>query len=78
MKTAVSVPDAVFDAAEAVAQRLGLSRSQLYSQAVAEFVDKHRDDAVTQLLNRVYSKQSSRLDPALEVMQFTSLPDEDW
>jgi metal-responsive CopG/Arc/MetJ family transcriptional regulator len=78
MKTAISIPDGVFDAADAVARRLGLSRSQLYSQAVEEFVRKHRDDDVTRTLNRVYSKHSSRLDPALESMQFLSLPDEEW
>jgi hypothetical protein len=68
----------VFDAAEDVAQRLGLSRSQLYSRAIKEFVSKHRDDEVTQALNRVYSQHSSQLDPVLEAMQLISLPDEEW
>jgi len=44
MKTAISIPDPLFDAAEDVADRLGVSRSQLYAKALAEYVAKHRDD----------------------------------
>jgi metal-responsive CopG/Arc/MetJ family transcriptional regulator len=78
MKTAISVPDALFDAAEEVADRLGVSRSQLYATALAEYVAKHRDDEVTAALNRVYAEQSSEVDPVLSAMQFVSLPSEDW
>lgn len=78
MKTAISIPDPIFDAAEQVAGRLGLSRSELYARAVAEFVRRHRDDKVTQALNRVYSRHSSRLDPVLEKIQYASLPYEEW
>lgn len=78
MKTAISVPDPVFDAAETVARRLGLSRSELYTRAVAEFLEKHRGDKVTEALNRVYSKHSSGLDSVLERIQYLSLPHEEW
>lgn len=78
MKTAISIPDVLFDAAEEVADRLGISRSQLYAKALAEYVSKHRDDDVTAALNRVYAEQPSEMDPVLAAMQFTSLPSEDW
>jgi len=78
MKTAVSIPDVLFDAADEVADRLGMSRSQLYAKALAEYVSKHRDDDVTAALNRVYAEQPSELDPVLAAMQFISLPSEDW
>ena len=78
MKTAVSIPDVLFDAADEVADRLGMSRSQLYAKALAEYVSKHRDDDVTAALNRVYAEQPSELDPVLAAMQFASLPSEDW
>ena len=78
MKTAISIPDPLFDAADKVAERLGVSRSQLYAKAIAEFVGKHHDDQVTEALNRVYAKYSSTLDPVLEAMQFMSLPKEEW
>ena len=78
MKTAISIPDPLFDAAEDVADRLGMSRSQLYAEALAEYVAKHRDDQVTEALNQVYAKYSSTLDPVLVAMQFASLPKEEW
>jgi len=74
MKTAISIPDPLFDAAG----RLGMSRSQLYAKALAEYVAKHRDDQVTEALNRVYAKYSSTLDPVLAAMQSMSLPKEEW
>ncbi|HJS73743.1 MAG TPA: hypothetical protein VJ921_05610 [Vicinamibacteria bacterium] len=78
MKTAISVPDDLFDAAEEVAERLGVSRSQLYATALAQYVAKHREDEVTVALNRVYVEQSSEVDPVLSAMQFASFPSEDW
>lgn len=53
MKTAVSLPDDVFECAERLAKRLKLSRSQLYSRAIGEYVSRHAPDAVTEALDRV-------------------------
>jgi metal-responsive CopG/Arc/MetJ family transcriptional regulator len=53
MKTAVSVPDAIFKKAERLARRLRKSRSQLYSEAVAEYVRRHDPDAITTQMNQV-------------------------
>ena len=78
MRTAISIPDALFDAAEELAGRLGMSRSQLYAKALSEYVAKHRDEDVTDALNRVYATYSSTLDPVLAAMQFMSLPKEEW
>jgi hypothetical protein len=58
MKTAISIPEPVFRRAEQLAKRLGISRSELYSRAVAELVEKHRDDLVTSRLNEVYATES--------------------
>ena len=78
MKTAISIPDPVFEAADELAERLGLSRSALYSQAVAEFLERHRSDGVTAKLNEVYSSTSSELDPVLAAMQVASLGESEW
>ena len=79
MKTAISIPDDVFDAAEDLAERLSMSRSELYSRAVAEFIRRRRGEGVTELLNEVYGDRSSRLDPVLASFQFASLSDdEEW
>jgi len=47
MKTAVSIPDDVFEKGEKAAQRLKMSRSELYAKAVEAYVDAHTPDAVT-------------------------------
>jgi predicted transcriptional regulator len=72
MKTAVSLPDELFRQAEAAARRLGISRSQLYAKAVAEFLDRQRTGAVTKRLNEIYSRQPARVDPALHRSQLKS------
>jgi len=53
MKTAVSVPDDVFEKAERLARRTKKSRSQLFSDALREYVAKHSPDEVTDAMNRV-------------------------
>lgn len=78
MKTAISIPDDVFQKAEVLAQSLGISRSELYSQAVAEFLKSHRSLTVTEKLNQVYAHEDNTLDPIVEAMQFQSIESEDW
>jgi metal-responsive CopG/Arc/MetJ family transcriptional regulator len=53
MKTAVSVPDAVYHAAERHAKRTRKSRSQLYAEAVSEYLARHAPDEVTEDMNAV-------------------------
>jgi predicted transcriptional regulator len=48
MKTAISVPDDIFNRAEALAKRQGRSRSEVYSTAVREYVARHSPDDVTE------------------------------
>ncbi len=51
MKTAVSVPNDVFARAERLAKRLRVSRSELYSRALREYLARHSPDEVTEALN---------------------------
>ena len=53
MKTAISIPDDVFEDAERLADRLQTSRSQLYARALAEFVARHDDDRVAEAMDKV-------------------------
>lgn len=53
MKTAVSLPDRIFRAAEKHARRARKSRSQLYAEALAEYLARHAPDEVTEAMNRV-------------------------
>lgn len=78
MKTAISLPDSVFEAGEVLAQQLGLSRSELYTKALKVYLEKHNRNQTLLKLNQVYSQESSELDPVMARMQFMSLPHEDW
>ena len=78
MKTAISLPDPVFREAEALAQQLGMSRSELYTNALKSYLEKHNRTQRLKQLNQIYTQESSDLDPAMAKMQFMSLPTEDW
>lgn len=78
MKTAISLPDSVFEEAEALAQQLGVSRSELYTKALQAYLKKYNRNQTLLKLNQVYSEESSELDPVMARMQFMSLPRKDW
>lgn len=78
MKTAISLPDDLFEAADSLADRLGVSRSELYARAVAEYVAKHRDEDVTALLNKVFADEPSGLHPSVRSAQARSVSSSEW
>ncbi len=78
MKTAISLPDALFKSGDTLAKRLGVSRSELYARALAEFVARHRADRLTQRLNVVYAREEGSFDPAFAAAQAQLLVREDW
>lgn len=63
MKTAVSVPDDVFERAERLARREGRSRSEVYSAALREYVARNSPDEVADALDRVIGEVSDGSDP---------------
>ena len=72
MKTAISIPDDVFATAEAAARRTGMSRSQLFVEAVKLFLRKHGDRGVTERLDEVYGESESKVEPILSAMQIAT------
>ena len=78
MKIAVSIPDELFESAEMLGKRLGVSRSRLYATALADFLAKHRGRKVTDQLNAVYGTEESRLEPAVRRLQRRSVGREAW
>ena len=78
VKTAISIPDPIFEAAEQLAERLGISRSRLYSRAVERFISEYRREDVSERLNAVYNDESARVDPQLQMLQVSLLDAEDW
>ncbi len=78
MKVAISLPDPVFSAAEHLARRLKVSRSQLYAQAIQEYLGKRQDSVITEQLNAVYGAQGSGVDAALTHAQLGAIGHEAW
>ena len=63
MKTAISIPDGVFRAAERHARRAQKSRSQLYTEALSEYLARHSPDEVTEAMNKVVAELDEPVDP---------------
>jgi metal-responsive CopG/Arc/MetJ family transcriptional regulator len=78
MKTAISLPDELFAEAEALAADLGISRSRLYAAAVWEYLARHRPEAVTAALDRVYADRDDHADPAVAAAAARVLADVEW
>ena len=77
MKTAVSIPDDLYDEAEKLANGLRVSRSALYARALARFVHDADAQQITAALNAVYGKQR-RGDELIGRAAATVLEDEGW
>ncbi len=75
MKTAISLPDALYEDAEQTARAMGIPRSQLFARAVAEFIKRHKREEITERLNEVYERienhttPESRREPSIEAMR---------
>jgi len=59
MKTAISLPDSLFEVAEQTAQYMGVNRSKLVALALEEYINKHHGELVTRKLNEVYEKAAN-------------------
>jgi metal-responsive CopG/Arc/MetJ family transcriptional regulator len=78
MKTAISLPDDLYLEADVVADRIGVSRSQLYATALAEYLAKFRSEDLTAQLNAVYAADAGASDAALRRAARTSLGRTAW
>jgi hypothetical protein len=78
MKIAISLPDPIFQAADTLAARLGVSRSGLIALALSEFIAKHRSSKVTEQLDAVYSATASRVDPGVRRAQRRAIGKDEW
>ena len=80
VKTAISIPNETFEAAERLAERIGVSRSELYATAVAEYMVRHRAAGVRERLDAVYEieDETSRLASVMAHVQSAAVPKEDW
>jgi len=78
MKTAVSLPDEVFRDAERHARRTRKSRSQLYAEALAEYLARHAPDEVTEAMNKVVDQVRQPTDPFVSTAARRILERSEW
>ena len=78
MKTAISIPDPIFHAAERLASKMKKSRSQVYSDAVKEYVARHGSNSVTEQINTVCEEVDTRPDAMLTEAARRVLVESEW
>ena len=76
MPTTLEIPESTKRQAERYARAKGISSSELFTQAMNDFLAKELSG--TEQLNNVYTDSDSRLDTKLHKMQIASSPLEDW
>ena len=78
MKTDISIPNSIFQAAENLAKKMGISLNELYVAALTTYVNEHQKESITDVLDQVYADEISTLEPELVKMQVISLEGEEW
>ncbi len=80
MKTAVSIPEELFESAKGLARRLGMTRSELYTKALRDYLREYRGEGITERLDEVYGAEEKEggLDPVVVRLQGRSLPEDEW
>ena len=78
MKTAVSIPDDVFERAERLARSTEKSRSQLFADALREYVARHAPEEVTERMDKVCSELDEPVDPFVSAAAARILARSEW
>src|SRR5687767_1014634 len=78
MKTAISIPDKIFAKAERLSRRLKKSRSQVFTEAVTQYIARHDPDTVTEAMNGVCEAVDTYADPAFAAAARRTLEDVEW
>jgi predicted transcriptional regulator len=78
MKTAISLPKDVFEKAERLAVKARKSRSQIYCEALREYVARHSPDDVTDALNRAMEQLGPTEDKFVTLASARALARVEW
>ena len=83
VKTAISIPEPLFRRVQAAARRLKISRSRLFSMVAEEFINRDRNRAMLEQINRVWkdgldSDEDALLRAALSHHARTADRDDQW
>ncbi len=78
MKAAVSIPDDVFKRADALARRRKTSRSQLYAEALREYLSSHEAHELTEAMRRAHLNAGESVDPFVKAAGEATLRKIEW
>lgn len=78
MKTAISLPDDLFAAMDALAKKFGIPRSRLVAEALAEYVARHRSGRLTERLDAVYGAEPAEVPKPVRKAQRKAIGQNDW
>jgi len=78
MRTAIYIPDDIFNWAEKIARHMKITRSEFYAKAIKEYLGNLDEENITQRLDLVYKDHSSKIDPKFHCAQSTILEKEEW
>ena len=78
MKTAISVPNDVFELSEKLAKKLKVSRSQIFAMGVRKLGEEYDDEDIIARINEVCKEVDTSLDPAIKKYQNRIIKREKW
>lgn len=78
MKTAVSIPDDIFEGAERLARRTKRSRSRLFSDALQEYLARHTPEKITQAMNKALAEVTETSDGFVSTSASRVLERSEW
>ena len=78
MKTAISLPDALFEQVDALAAKMHLSRSQFYVMALERFLREHQENRTTELVNQYIDKHGQPIDHVFLQSALADMRKVDW
>lgn len=78
MKTAISIPDELFGRAEELARKTGKSRSQVYQEALSEYLLRRDPQAVTRAMDEAVAEIDGPPEPWLEEAGRRALERTEW
>jgi metal-responsive CopG/Arc/MetJ family transcriptional regulator len=78
MKTAVSIPNDLFELAERMARRTRKSRSRLFSDALREYVARRSPDKITEAMDLALAEIGEPKDPFISVASRRRMEQVEW
>jgi len=78
MKTAVSIPDEVFEGAERFARRTKKSRSRIFSEALKEYLARHTPEQVTEAMDKALEEIGEQKDAFVAAAARRTLERVEW